>query len=108
MNGPQDMLPTENLEQEMSKIEIDIQNMQGELKSIAKDVLPQVIEERVASKCSKLLSKDLKGKTERQKYVIGQLELILQLLLELTSCHEVVRVFYFCKQFHHTSIPKLL
>ena len=92
----QDMLPTENLEQEMSKIEIDIQNMQGQLKSIAKDVLPQVIEERVASKCSKLLSKDLKGKTERQKYVIGQLELILQLLLELTSCHEVVRVFYFC------------
>ena len=110
----QDMLPTENLEQEISKIEIDIQNMQGELKSIAKDVLPQVIEERVASKCSKLLSKDLKGKTERQKYVIGQLELILQLLLELTSCHEVVRVFYFCtllklcKQFHHISIPKLL
>jgi len=89
----QDMLPKGNIEQEIEKIEIDIQKLQGELTKTAKDVLPQVIEERVGSKCSKLLSKDLKGKTERQNYVITQLELILQLLVDLTSIHELLGGF---------------
>ena len=86
----QDMLPKDNIEHEMSKIDTDIQVLQGELKSLSKDILPQVIDERVADKCSKILSRDLKGKTERQNYVIEQLELILNLLLELTSYHEVL------------------
>jgi len=89
----QDMLPKDNMENEMSKIENEIQNLQGELKSLSTDVLPRVIEERVAGQCRKILSKDLKGKTERQNYIIEQLQIILQLLLELTSCHEVLGGF---------------
>ena len=86
----QDMLPKDNINHEMSKIDTDIQVLQGELKSLSKDILPQVIEERVSDKCSKILSKDLKGKAERQNHILEQLELILNLLLELTSYHEVL------------------
>ena len=89
----QDMLPKDNIEHEIAKGEKEVQKLQIELKSHAHDILPQVIEEQVAKKCSKILSEDLSGKIERQKFVICHLDQILELLLELTTCQEILGSF---------------
>ncbi len=86
----QGMLPVENIPAELFRLEKEICSSQKDAKTLIKDVLPQVIEERVANQCNKILREDLKAKLDRQNYVIEQLETILDLLLQLTASQELL------------------
>jgi hypothetical protein len=67
-----------------------LQELQCEIKGLGQDSLPQVLEQKVTRNCSQILAEDLKAKIERQTYVGTQLETVLELLLELASCQEVL------------------
>lgn len=89
----QDMLPKGNLDSDIVDLEKEILDIKKEIDHIAIDLLPQRIEEQVANRCSALLKQDLKCKAQRQKYVIKQLEIVLNLLLELTASQEILGAY---------------
>ncbi len=78
------------IEAESKEVEESIMGLQRDITSMSKDVLPSALEKKVAALCSKILSVDLQAKIDRQKFVASQLEVMLDLLLELTSGQEVL------------------
>ena len=87
-----DMLPRnpQVLENEIKKLESDLKNLQAKCKTTVKDSLKPVIEQKITKNCSKFLAEDLQIKIEKQKLVSSHLKTILDLLLDLTSCQEVL------------------
>ena len=87
-----DMLPRnpQILENEIKESESELRNLQAKCKSVVKDSLKPVIEQKITKNCSKLLAEDLQIKIEKQKLVSSHLKTILDLLLDLTSCQEVL------------------
>ena len=88
----QDMLPRniQTIENEIKEAEIEIRNTQSQSKSLVKECLKPAVEKKITGNCSKILSEDLKIKIERQKYMYSQLKTILDFLLELSSCQELL------------------
>ena len=87
-----DMLPRnpQILENEIKESESELRNLQAKCKSVVKDSLKPVIEQKITKNCSKLLAEDLQIKIEKQKLVSSYLKTILDLLLDLASCQEVL------------------
>ena len=87
-----DMLPRNPkiLENEIKESESELRNLQAKCKSVVKDSLKPVIEQKITKNCSKLLAEDLQIKIEKQKLVSSHLKTILDLLLDLASYQEVL------------------
>lgn len=88
----QDMLPKnrQTIEKEIRDAETSIVHYQSQAKTLVKESIKPAVEQKIAGKCRQILAEDLKIKIERQKYVSEQLKLILELLLELSSCQEIM------------------
>ena len=88
----QDMLPKnrQTIEKQICEDEAAIVHFQSQAKTLVKESIKPAVEQKIAGKCRQILAEDLKIKIERQKYVSEQLKLILELLLELSSCQEIM------------------
>ena len=70
-------------------LEEGIRNAQLELRSLIMN-LCQAADQNVARKCSEILADDLKAKTTRQKYILDQMNVVTDLLLNLASIQEAL------------------
>lgn len=89
-----DMLPKspDLVQNEIQQTEKEIQALQCQIKGLIHESLPKSIEQKIARHSSKILAEDLQCKVDRQRYVASQLNIVLDLLLELTSCQEALGV----------------
>ena len=70
-------------------LEEGIRNAQLELRSLIMN-LCQAADQNVVRKCSEILADDLKAKTTRQKYILDQMNVVTDLLLNLASIQEAL------------------